>query len=195
MKLIFIAPATTREAAPVFYLKPDTALLRNHQPFFCPEFTHDLRANVSLVLRIGRLGRSIGAAFAERYIEAVGVGMDLWAHDVLQQCICEGAPHDKARAFDYTAPVSAAFLPVRSMREIDGATLQLSYNGTPLESGGMPYFLHRPAEIIAFVSQFLTLRMGDYLFIGTNLVTGTLCIGDELRAFLNGKEMLRVKIK
>lgn len=192
MKLIFIP--CTDAPAPVFYLKPDTALLRNRRPFFYPDFTRDVRAELSLVLRISRLGRSIPPPFAGRYFDAVGLGLSLTAHDLLRRCVEEGLPQDCARAFDFAAPIGAEFIPVAELGDVGQCRLELSLNGRPLNAAP-PWFPYPVDELIARVSQFLTLRMGDYLFINTCLATATLHIGDDLRASLNGRERLRMPVR
>ncbi|MDR1406146.1 MAG: fumarylacetoacetate hydrolase family protein [Prevotellaceae bacterium] len=193
MKLIFIACPSTPSQPPVFFIKPDTALLRNNQPFFIPDYTHDLRATLSLVVRISRLGRSIGAPFAVRYFDAIGAGMDIFAHDLWQQCTLAGQPADCARSFDCAAPVSPDFVPVSEIPDIKKCSLHWSINGKEFfQDAAIPY---SPEDIIPHISQFITLRTGDYIFINTPLSSGALHAGDRLRAFLNGNEMLDVKIK
>ncbi|MDR3350158.1 MAG: fumarylacetoacetate hydrolase family protein [Prevotellaceae bacterium] len=193
MKLIFITFSSERQHPPVFFFKPDTALLRNNQPFFLPDYTQDLRATLSLVLRVSRLGRSIGAPFAARYFDAVGVGMDIFAHDLRQKYLLARQPADGAHAFDYAAPLSAGWMPAADIPAVKDAALRWSMNGKePLQNAAIPY---TPEEIIPHVSQFITLKTGDYIFINTSLTSATLHPGDRLLAFLNGKEMLKVEIR
>jgi len=195
MKLIFIDYKKNQQGNPVFSLKPDTALLRNNQPFFYPDFSTDIRATLSLVLRVNRLGRSIGAQFATRYFDAIGVGMDITAHDLLQQCVANNLPTDCAKSFDYAAPVSSEFISVKDFSSINDYSLQLFCNGKEISGNQLPLFSTTPEEIIAFVSQFLTLKIGDYIFINTPLSSASLNLNDELTALLNGKEMLKVVVK
>ncbi|MDR2361939.1 MAG: fumarylacetoacetate hydrolase family protein [Prevotellaceae bacterium] len=191
MKLIFTTYTDT--PTPVFYLKPDTALLRNHSPFFYPDFTDDVRAELALVLRICRLGRSINVAFATRYFDAVGIGLSLTACDILAQCVRQGLPQDCARAFDFAAPIGTEFMSIAEIGDIGQCRFGLSLNGEFLHADA-PRFRYSVGATIAHVSQFLTLRTGDYLFLNTSLVTGTLHVGDELRASLNGAEQLKMRI-
>ena len=193
MKLIFIAFPPEPFPPPVFFLKPDTALLRNNQPFFLPDYTQDLRATLSLVLRISRLGRSIGASFAARYFDAVGVGMDIFAHDLRQQYALARQPADGAHAFDYAAPLSAGWVPAAEIPAIKDCSLQWAANGKEIAQNAV--IAYAPEEIIPYVSQFITLKIGDYIFINTSLTSGTLQPGDRLHAFLNGNEMLKVEIR
>ena len=193
MKLIFISFPSELLPSPVFYLKPDTALLRNNQPFFLPDYTQDVRATLSLVLRISRLGRSIGASFAARYFDSVGVGMDIFAHDLRQKYASFHQPADGAHAFDYAAPISAGWLPAAEIPAIKDCSLQWTVNGKEtVQNAAIAY---TPEEIIPYVSQFITLKIGDYIFINSSLTSGTLHPGDRLHAFLNGKEMLKVEIR
>jgi 2-keto-4-pentenoate hydratase/2-oxohepta-3-ene-1,7-dioic acid hydratase in catechol pathway len=193
MKLIFITHPSRLPQPPVFFLKPDTALLRNNHPFFLPDYTQDLRATLSLVLRINRLGRGIAAPFAARYFDAVGVGMDIFAHDLRQQCAAARQPADCAHSFDYAAPISAVFIPATQMPAIKDCSLRWSLNGKDAAQNAA--IAYTPEEIIPHLSQFITLRTGDYIFINTSLTTGALQTGDKLLASLNGKEMLKVEIK
>ncbi|MDR2358768.1 MAG: fumarylacetoacetate hydrolase family protein [Prevotellaceae bacterium] len=193
MKLIFIAFPPKPLPPPVFFLKPDTALLRNNQPFFLPDYTQDLRATLSLVLRISRLGRSIGASFAARYFDAVGVGMDIFAHDLRQKYALAHQPADGAHAFDYAAPVSAGWIPAAEIPAINDCSLRWTLNGK--ETAQNAAIAYTPEIIIPHISQFITLRTGDYIFINTSLTSDTLHPGDRLVACLNGKEMLKVEIR
>ncbi|MDR3133539.1 MAG: fumarylacetoacetate hydrolase family protein [Prevotellaceae bacterium] len=193
MKLLFITFSPERLQPPVFFLKPDTALLRNNQPFFLPDFTQDVRATLSLVLRVSRLGRSIGASFAARYFDAVGVGMDIFAQDLRQQYALARQPADAAHAFDYAAPLSAAWIPAAEIPVIKDCSLCWSLNGK--ETAQNAAIAYTPEEIIPHVSQFITLRIGDYIFINTSFTSPALQPGNRLQAFLNGKEMLKVDIR
>ncbi|MDR0693834.1 MAG: fumarylacetoacetate hydrolase family protein [Prevotellaceae bacterium] len=193
MKLIFITFPPEQLPPPAFFFKPDTALLRNNQPFFLPDYTQDLRATLSLVLRISRLGRSIGAPFAARYFDAVGVGMDIFAHDLRQKYLLAHQPADGAHAFDYAAPISAGWIPAAEIPAIKDCALCWSLNGEKtVQNAAIAY---TPEDIIPHVSQFITLKIGDYIFINTSLTSGTLHPGDRLQAFLNGNEMLKVEIR
>jgi 2-keto-4-pentenoate hydratase/2-oxohepta-3-ene-1,7-dioic acid hydratase in catechol pathway len=193
MKLIFITFPSEQPQPPVFFLKPDTALLRNNHPFFLPDYTRDVRATLSLVLRVSRLGRSIGAPFAARYFDAVGVGMDIFAHDLRQKYALACQPADAAHAFDYAAPISAGWIPATGIPAVQDCPLGWTLNGAEtVQNAAIPY---APEEFIPHVSQFITFRTGDYIFINTSLTTPTLHTGDRLRAFLFGKEMLHVDIR
>jgi len=192
MKIIFIPNYPPQSAGVVFYLKPDTALLRNNRPFFLPDFSKDIRATLSLVLRINRVGRSIKKQFAARYFDAIGVGMDIVADDLLQQCQAANLPADCARSFDYAAPIGATFVP--ATKNLVDYRLQLFHNGNELQNS-QPLLPYPPEEIITHVSQFLTLRTGDYIFINTPLTAGPLQIGDTLTAQLDGQELLQVRVK
>lgn len=193
MKLIFVEQHHKCPRS-LFFLKPDTALLRNNQPFFYPDFTNDLRANLSLVLRINRLGRSISERFAARYFDAVGMGFDLVANDLLETSRTQGLPWEPARSFDYAAPISPEFIAVENI-DIHTTAIRLLHNNTEVVKTNLLDFPYTFEQIIAHISKFITLKIGDYIYIDVPAPVVSLKIGDELTAFLGEKEMLKMAVK
>jgi 2-keto-4-pentenoate hydratase/2-oxohepta-3-ene-1,7-dioic acid hydratase in catechol pathway len=183
------------EGDPVFFLKPDTALLRNHQPLYYPRFTSDLQYEVELVLRVCRLGRGIDQKFAHRYYTEIGIGIDFTARDLQRECKAKGLPWEVCKAFDYSAPVSPEFVPIATLRDPADISFSLELNGRTVQQGSSRSMIYSFDRIIAHVSTYLTLRMGDLIFTGTPSGVGAVCIGDALVAKLEGQEMLRVNIK
>ncbi|HRY31889.1 MAG TPA: fumarylacetoacetate hydrolase family protein [Bacteroidales bacterium] len=176
---------------PVFFLKPDSAIVRNNAPFFLPDFSNEVHYEVELVFRIGKLGKSIGERFAMGYIDAVALGIDFTARDLQQHCKEKGLPWEKSKAFDGSAPISR-FLPFPSENHPDEAGLcfHLDLNGKTVQKACGADMLFPPAKLIAHVSRFMTLKTGDLLFTGTPAGVGPVSIGDHLEAWLGEKKML-----
>ena len=162
---------------PTWFLKPDTALLRNNDPFYIPAFSQEVHYECELVVRINRVGKGIAERFAHRYYDQVGLGIDFTARDLQRQAIAEGLPWERCKAFDRSAALSPRFVP---LQELGGDT------------SGMLFSVDR---IIASVSQYMTLRMGDLLYTGTPAGVGPVRPGDNLRAVLEGRELLNFDIR
>ncbi len=181
---------------PVFFLKPDTALLRNNQPFFYPDFTKNLHYETELVVRIDRVGRSIAEKFAHRYYSEVGIGIDFTARDVQQQCREQGQPWEIAKAFDFSAPLSARFIPIADLGgDISNIPFHLNINGSTVQQGNSRDMIFNVDKLIAYVSQFITLKIGDLIFTGTPVGVGAVQIGDHLQAYIADELLLDFEIK
>jgi 2-keto-4-pentenoate hydratase/2-oxohepta-3-ene-1,7-dioic acid hydratase in catechol pathway len=180
---------------PVFFLKPETALLRNNQPFFYPDFTQNLHYEVELVLRIGRVGRSIPQQFAERYIAEIGLGIDFTARDIQDECKKKGLPWEQAKGFDYSAPVSPNFIPVEDFKNINNVNFRLEMNGVTVQEGNSSDMIFSFSKIIAFISQYITLKIGDLIFTGTPKGAGKADVGCNLKGYIEEKLMLDCDVK
>jgi 2-keto-4-pentenoate hydratase/2-oxohepta-3-ene-1,7-dioic acid hydratase in catechol pathway len=185
------APVPTR---PVFFLKPDTALLPKKMPFFYPQFTKELHYELELVVRISRLGKHIPVDRAHSYYNEVGLGIDFTARDLQQECKEKGLPWEIAKAFEHSAPVSVEFIPLSSIK-LDETSFELKKNGQSVQIGHVRDMIFSIDELISYVSQFMTVKIGDLLFTGTPAGVGPVHIGDTLEGFLNGVKLLEVKIK
>ena len=179
---------------PVFFLKPDTALLPKKMPFFYPEFTKDLHHELELVVRISRLGKHIPVERAHTYYEEVGLGIDFTARDLQQECKEKGLPWEIAKSFEHSAPVSEEFVSL-SQINLQDASFELKKNGSSVQIGQVSDMIFSIDQIIAYVSQFMTLKIGDLIFTGTPAGVGPVQIGDTLEGFLNGEKLLEVRIK
>ncbi len=175
-------------ANPVFFIKPDTCLLRNNQPFYYPPFTQDLQYELEVVIRINRLGRSINKRFANRYYDAVTLGIDFTARDLQRECKQKGLPWEIAKAFDYSAPIGD-FIPKDDFESLTNLDFRLEKNGEVVQQGNTHDMLFGFDELIDYVSRFVTFRIGDLMFTGTPAGVGSVQIGDRLQAYLNGKLM------
>lgn len=183
------------EGEPVFFMKPDTALLRNNQPLYYPKFTKDLQYEVELVLRISKLGRGVSERFAHRYFSEVGVGIDFTARDVQRECKEKGLPWEACKSFDYSAPVSPEFVEIASLPDASNIKFSLELNGKTVQQGCSADMIFGFNRIVSHVSGYVTLKMGDLIFTGTPSGVGAVKIGDVLTAKLEGKPMLTVEIR
>ena len=179
---------------PVFFCKPDSAILPKGNPFFIPDWTSDVHYEVELVLRIDRLGKHISKEFAPRYYGAVGLGIDFTARDVQEELKKKGLPWEKAKGFDGSAVVSQDFVPIEDL-EKSAVRFSLQKNNEVVQSGNSMDMIFDFDAIIAYVSQYMTLKIGDLIFTGTPSGVGKVSAGDELTGFLGERSMFQVKVK
>ena len=183
-------------AEPIWFLKPDTALLRNNDPFYIPAFSQEVHYECELVVRIDRVGRAIAEKFARRYYNEVGLGIDFTARDLQRESIAQGLPWEPAKAFDRSAALSPRFIPLSELGgDVQNLRFELAVNGEIRQWGYTGEMLHSVDRIIAAVSRYTTLRMGDLLFTGTPAGVGPVAPGDCLTATLEGHELLNFDIK
>lgn len=188
--------AAAGSAEPVWFLKPDTALLRNNDPFYIPAFSQEVHYECELVVRIDRVGRSIDERFAHRYYNEVGLGIDFTARDLQREAIAQGLPWEPAKAFDRSAALSPEFLPLADLGgDVQNLRFELAVNGEVRQRGCTDDMLFTVDRIIAAVSQYTTLRMGDLIYTGTPAGVGPVVPGDCLVATLEGRELLNFDIK
>lgn len=179
---------------PVFFMKPETALIRAGLPFFYPSFSKNIHYEVELVLKICRVGKNIQERFAHRYYKEIGVGIDFTARDIQNHCKKLGLPWEKAKAFDGSAPVSK-FIAFNSLADTDHISFSLKKNGTTVQQGYSSDMIFSFDKLIAHVSQFVTLKIGDYIFTGTPEGVGSVEAGDTLEAFLENEKKLHIDIR
>lgn len=185
-----------RPEEPLFFMKPDTALLRNNDPFYIPRFSQEIHYECELVVRINRVGRSIEERFAHRYYDEVGLGIDFTARDIQRRAIAEGQPWESCKSFDYSAAISPQFIPLEELGgKIQELDFTLHLNDELRQTGKTSEMLWTVDQLIAHVSQYVMLRMGDLLFTGTPAGVGKVTAGDNLRASLAGHELLNFDIR
>lgn len=176
--------------SPVIFLKPDTCLLPKNHPFVYPDFSSEIHYECELVVKINRLGKNIEERFAHRYYQEVSLGIDLTARDIQKDCKEKSLPWEKAKAFDYSAPVGK-FIPVK---DIKNTAFTLRKNGEIVQEGNSNMMLYSVDKLIAYVSQFFTLKIGDMIFTGTPAGVGPIAIGDNFEAYLEGEKLLDFKV-
>ncbi|MDY0103538.1 MAG: fumarylacetoacetate hydrolase family protein [Lentimicrobium sp.] len=179
---------------PVFFMKPESAQLRNNQPFFYPDFSKDIHYEAELVLHINKVGRNIQEKFAHTYYDGIGIGIDFTARDLQQKAKEKGLPWEMAKAFDFSAPASD-FIPKEDFADLNEINFGLFKNGEVVQRGNSRDMIFSFDAIIAYVSRFVTLKQGDYIFTGTPAGVGPVVIGDTLEAFIEDRKMLLCRIK
>jgi acylpyruvate hydrolase len=180
-------------AEPVFFMKPETALLRG-KDFYYPDFTKDLHHEVEIVIRIARNGKHIAEEFASSYYNEIGIGIDFTARDLQAQCKQNGLPWEKAKAFDNSAPVSD-FVAKENLPSLAALSFSLQVNGQTRQKGNTKDMIFSVEKIVAYVSKFVTLKTGDLIFTGTPEGVAAVRTGDVLEAFINDQQMLHLNIK
>ncbi len=183
-----------RPSEPVIFLKPDTAVVQKQFPFVIPEFSTDVHHEVEVLVKINKVGKHIAQKFAHKYYDEIGLGIDFTARDLQQRLKDKGLPWEKAKAFDGSA-VIGDFLPKTQFESLESLTFELTVNGSRAQIGNTSHMLWKIDELIAYVSQFFTLRTGDVLFTGTPEGVAAVQPGDVLEGFLEGQQLFRTQIK
>jgi acylpyruvate hydrolase len=181
-------------AKPVFFMKPDSALVIRNRPFFYPDFSNDIHHELEVVIKIDRLGRSIEQKYASRYFSQIGLGIDFTARDLQAECKKNGLPWEIAKGFDYSAPVSK-FVPVANFKDIHNLNFHLDINGKRVQTGNTSEMIFSFENIISYVSQFVTLKTGDLIYTGTPAGVGPVKLGDKLTAYLEDVRMMDFFVK
>jgi acylpyruvate hydrolase len=179
---------------PVIFMKPDTALLKDNKPFYHPEFSQDIHHEIEIVLKVSKEGKHINEKFAASYFEEIALGIDFTARDIQSKHKEKGLPWELAKAFDNSAPVSN-FLPKAKFADLYNVSFNLDINGETRQQGNTKNLLFSFERIIAFVSQYITLKKGDLIFTGTPEGVGKVQVGDRLEGFLEGEKLLDFYVK
>ena len=179
---------------PVFFMKPDSALVTSNRPFFYPEFSNDVHHELEVVIRINRLGRSIEEQYAHRYYNEVALGVDFTARDLQAEQKKKGLPWEIAKGFDYSAPISE-FYPLDKYGDIHNLSFRLDVNGKTVQDGNTSLMIFSFEKIIAYVSRFMTLKTGDLIYTGTPAGVGPVAINDRLEAYLEGDKLMDFPVK
>ena len=189
-------PGREADDAPVFFMKPDTALLRNNDPFYVPDFSRRVDYECELVVRINRVGRAIAQKFAHRYYDEVGLGIDFTARDLQAVAIEKGLPWEACKAFDRSAALSAEVLKLDEIgSDPQNLRFEMGLNGEIRQSGHTADMIFTVDEFITHVSKFVTLKMGDLIYTGTPVGVGQVNPGDRITASLEGRTLLDFAIK
>ena len=180
---------------PVFFLKPDTALLIRNRPFYYPEFSDNIHYEVEIVLKISKVGKYIDERFADTYYDEIGIGIDFTARDLQKKAKEKGLPWEKAKAFDFSAPLSDRFIPKKDLDETGNISFTLLKNGKEVQKGNTANMIFSFRQIISYVSRFITLKTGDLIFTGTPEGVGPVKVGDVLEAYIGSERMLKCEIR
>lgn len=179
---------------PLFFMKPDTALLPEGRAFPYPAFSEKVHYETELVIRICKQGSSIGMASAREYYDAITVGIDFTARDVQQRCIEKGHPWEVAKAFDFSAPVGE-FKKISDLKDAHHISFGMKRNGEWIQQGHSADMIFNFDCIVSYVSQFITLKEGDYIFTGTPRGVGEVHVGDKLELFLEDELVFWFNVK
>ncbi len=181
---------------PLFFLKPDTALLRNNDPFYIPSFSQRMEYECELVVKINRVAKAIDKKFASRCYTDVGLGIDFTARDLQREAIAKGLPWEQCKGFDHSAALSPNFLNLEELGgDIQNLNFEMELSGEVRQRGFTGDMIFEVDEIISYISQFMTLKIGDLIYTGTPVGVGKVSPGDTLRATLNGHELLNFDIR
>ena len=175
-------------------MKAYTAILKDGKPFYHPEFSNDIHHEIELVLKIGRNGRHIAPEFAHSYISEIGIGIDFTARDLQEKLKNKGLPWELSKAFDFSA-VLGDFTPVDQFSDFKNISFGLKKNGEWQQKGNTSLMIFPFDTIISYVSQFFTLKIGDYIFTGTPAGVSKINIGDRLEGFLENASALSCEIR
>ncbi len=179
---------------PVIFTKADSALLKDHKPFFVPDHLGQIDYEAELVVRISRLGKTIPQRFAPRYYDAVTLGIDFTARQLQQQLRKEGLPWDMCKGFDGAAAIGE-WVPIEKFRDIQAIHFHLDINGNTVQQGCTSEMLYKVDELISYISQYFTLKTGDILYTGTPAGVGPVSIDDHLEGYLEDRQVLSFNCK
>lgn len=180
---------------PVIFSKPDTALVRNNEPFYLPDFSNDVHHEVELVIRINKMGKKISEKFARNYFNEIGLGIDFTARDVQSDLKAKGLPWELAKAFDGSAPLGNFIQLGQPGEPISPIRFSLQKNGETVQQGNSKDMIFSFEQIVAFVSGYFTLKVGDLIYTGTPAGVGPVKAGDKLQGFIEGEQMLSCEVK
>lgn len=180
--------------SPVIFTKADSALLKDHKPFFIPDFMGRIDYETEVVVRICRLGKSIPERFAHRYYDALTVGIDFTARDLQEQLRKNGQPWDLCKGFDGSA-VIGQWVDKEKFLNINTLPFHLDINGHTVQEGCTADMIYTIDSLIAYISQYFTLKTGDILFTGTPVGVGPVHIDDHLEGYLADRKVLEFNCK
>jgi len=183
-----------RPAEPVVFMKPDSAVLLKQHPFVIPEFSEDIHHEIELIVKISKVGKYIEPKFAHKYYDEISVGIDFTARDLQAKLKEKGLPWEKAKAFDGSA-VIGDFLPKSQFVSLENITFELTNNNNTVQKGNSAMMMWNIDELISYVSQFFTLKIGDIIFTGTPEGVAAVKPDDVLEGFLEGQKLFRIQVK
>ena len=178
---------------PVVFLKPDSAILPNKNPFFIPPFSNDVHYEVEVLIKINKVGKHIASRFAHKYYDEIGLGIDFTARDVQQQCKEKGLPWEKAKAFDGSAVIGNFYN--KKDFNLENLSFQLFKNNEIVQDGNTQSMLWKIDELISYVSQYFTLKKGDIIFTGTPAGVGKVSENDVLLGQIEGLKAFEIRVK
>ncbi len=179
---------------PVIFLKPDSAVLQKNTPFYIPEFSNNIHYEVEILVKIDKIGKYIEPAFAHKYYNQISLGIDFTARDLQTELKTKGLPWEKAKGFDNSALIGE-WVDKSSFKDINEISFSLKKNNSLVQQGNTNLMLWKIDEIVSYVSQFFTLKIGDVIFTGTPSGVGKIDEGDLLEGFIENKKYFSLPIK
>ena len=179
---------------PLFFLKPETSMILRNRPFFLPDFSNDIHYEVELLVKINKVGKFIQKRFAHTYYDEIGLGIDFTARDIQQEAMAKGLPWELSKAFDGSA-IIGNFLPKSQFPNLQNINFHLQKNEQIVQKGNSADMLFEIDDIIAYVSQFITLKIGDIIFTGTPVGVVRIEINDRLQGFIEEQKMFDFRVK
>ncbi|KIQ20953.1 2-hydroxyhepta-2,4-diene-1,7-dioate isomerase [Flavobacterium sp. MEB061] len=183
-----------RPAEPVIFMKPDSAVLLKQHPFVIPEFSEEIHHEIEIIVKINKVGKYIEPKFAHKYYDEISVGIDFTARDLQAKLKEKGLPWEKAKAFDGSA-VIGDFLPKTDFISMENLSFELTNNAKTVQKGNTSHMLWKIDELISYISQFFTLKIGDIIFTGTPEGVAAVKPNDVLEGFLEDKKLFRIQVK
>ena len=183
-----------RPAEPVIFMKPDSAVLLKQHPFVIPEFSEEIHHEIEIIVKINKVGKYIEPKFAHKYYDEISVGIDFTARDLQAKLKEKGLPWEKAKAFDGSA-VIGDFLPKTDFISMENLSFELTNNAKTVQKGNTSHMLWKIDELVSYVSQYFTLKIGDIIFTGTPEGVAAVKPNDVLEGFLEDKKLFRIQVK
>lgn len=187
--------ASEKPEEPVIFLKPDTSVLLKKQPFFIPDFSDDVHYEVEVLVKIKKVGKYIQQKFAHKYYDEIGLGIDFTARDLQNKLKDKGLPWEKSKCFDGSAVIGEKWIPKKELKDINTIDFSLSQNGNIVQQSNTQYMLWKIDELIAYISQFFTLKIGDVIFTGTPEGVGKVAINDNLVGKIGDTQIFDINVK
>lgn len=179
---------------PVIFMKPDSAIIRNNQPFFIPKFSQNIHHEVELVLKIKKIGKNVSEKYANKYYDQIGIGIDFTARDLQSKLKDKGLPWEKAKGFDGSAPLGK-FVSKTKIKDLTNINFRLDINKEVVQKGNTKNMLFSFDAIIAHVSKYFVLKIGDLIFTGTPAGVGPVNINDQLDCYIEDEKLLSFRVK
>lgn len=179
---------------PLVFMKPPTALLKSPCDFYMPDFSDNVQHEIELVLRISKNGKQIAEKFAHKYYDHIGIGIDFTARDLQNKLKEKGSPWEIAKSFDGSAPIGE-FIPIADLPDLHNIAFSLTRNGQTVQTGNTGDLLFSFDVLVSYLSRYFTLQQGDLVYTGTPDGVAKVAIGDDLRGYINGREMLHCMVR
>ena len=187
--------ASEKPEEPVIFLKPDTSVLLKKQPFFIHDFSDDVHYEVEVLVKIKKVGKYIQQKFAHKYYDEIGLGIDFTARDLQNKLKDKGLPWEKSKCFDGSAVIGEKWIPKKELKDVNTIDFSLSQNGNIVQQSNTQYMLWKIDELIAYISQFFTLKIGDVIFTGTPEGVGKVAINDNLVGKIGDTQIFDINVK